>query len=406
MTTVRRVVVWGLALFLLVALGAPHRSAHAEEPAAVAASGSLRLDVYTREGCPHCEDAKDWLARIQDEQPGLEIVFHDVGHDLTARAQLEEAVRSAGLQIGGVPAFVVGDRVILGFSDADRSGPDILALLEADAPAPPVEDDAVCLPDAEDAACEEPLSEEAVELPLFGRVDVGRLGLPVFTVLIGLVDGFNPCAMWVLLFLLSLLVNLQDRKKMVAIAGTFVLVSGVVYFGFMAAWLNFFFLLGLSRGVQILLALVALVVAAINVKDFFAFKKGISLSIPESAKPRIYKQARALRKSSSLLAAVGGAAVLAVLVNLVELLCTAGLPAVYTQILARHELSPGGYYGYLALYNIAYMVDDGLMVGVAVWTLSKKKLQESGGRQLKLVSGLVMGVLGLLLLFAPELLLW
>ena len=105
--------------------------------------------------------------------------------------------------------------------------------------------------------------------------------MPLFTVLVGQIDGFNPCAMWVLIFLLSILVNLRDRGRMVAIAGTFVFVSGAAYFAFMAAWLNVFLLIGYLRPVQLLLGSLALFVGSIHVKDFFAFKQGLSLSIPE-----------------------------------------------------------------------------------------------------------------------------
>ena len=114
---------------------------------------------------------------------------------------------------------------------------------------------------------------------------VERLGLPAFTVAIGLIDGFNPCAMWVLVFLLSLLVGVTSRRKTVLIAGTFVLVSGLMYFAFMVAWLNAFLLVGFSRSLQALLGVVAVSIGAIHIKDFFAFKRGLSLSIPERAKP-------------------------------------------------------------------------------------------------------------------------
>jgi glutaredoxin len=396
-----------LRISVLVLLG----SAPALVPMALAeptadVSMATTLEVYTRQGCPHCAEAKAWLAGLERSHPALQIEIHDVGTDLEARARLEARVQAAGLPVAGVPAFAAGDQVVVGFSTAEKSGPLILSLVDSTAPVGSPGAPDVCLPEATDAPCEGVVAEHVVDLPVFGQVDVIRLGLPLFTIVLGLVDGFNPCAMWVLLFLLSMLVGLKDRGRMVAIAGTFVVVSGLVYFGFMAAWLNFFFLLGLSRGVQVVLAVVALGVAAVNIKDFFAFKKGLSLSIPESAKPKIYARARALRKSGPLLAAIGGAAAMAVLVNLVELLCTAGLPAVYTQVLARQDLSSAGYYGYLALYNVAYMVDDGIMVGVAVATLSRTKLQQSGGRQLKLVSGLVMATLGLLLLFKPEWLVW
>ena len=132
--------------------------------------------------------------------------------------------------------------------------------------------------------------DDAVELPLVGKVSAGEIGLPLFTLAVGLIDGFNPCAMWILVFLLSILVNIKDRRKIIAIAGTFVLVSGLAYFAFMAAWLQVFLLVGIARPVQIALGLLACFIGSVNVKDFFAFKKGISLSIPESSKPGLYRR--------------------------------------------------------------------------------------------------------------------
>jgi uncharacterized membrane protein HdeD (DUF308 family) len=138
------------------------------------------------------------------------------------------------------------------------------------------------------------------------------------------------------------------------------------------------------------------------VKDFFAFKQGPSLSIPESAKPGIYARIRGIVNAENLPAAIGAAFVLAVLVNLVELLCTAGLPALYTGILTQRGYSTAARYGYLGLYIAAYMFDDALMVAGVVLSLARFKLQETGGRWLKLVSGGVILALGLTMLFKPE----
>lgn len=246
-----------------------------------------------------------------------------------------------------------------------------------------------------------PDSDE-IDLPWIGRVSAERLGLPLFTLVIGLVDGFNPCAMWVLLFLLSVLVNLKDRWKILTVAGTFVFISGAAYFAFMAAWLNVLLLVGFLRGVQITLAILAIVVGSIHVKDFFAFKKGVSLSIPESAKPGIYARVRKIVMAESMFAAIAGASVLAVLVNIIELLCTAGLPALYSQILMLQDFPAWKNYAYLGLYVIAYMFDDAIMVSIVVVTLGKRKLQEHEGRWLKLISGLVILLLGLVLLLRPQ----
>jgi hypothetical protein len=300
----------------------------------------------------------------------------------------------------GVPAFHVAGRLLIGFSGPETTGQQLVALLEGQAPEELGA--AVCPVGAETPACPPGAPQDSIDAPWVGRVSLKDWGLPAFTFLIGLLDGFNPCAMWVLLFLLSLLVNLRSRRKMLAVAGTFVLTSGLVYFAFMAAWLNVFLYLGFSRATQVVLGLVALVIGAFNVKDFLAFKRGPSLSIPESAKPGLYARVRRLLQAKSLLPAMGGVVVLALLVNLVELACTAGLPAVYTELLVLQRLPTWQYYAYLALYNVAYILDDSMMVLIAVVTLGQHKLQERAGRWLKLLSGSVMVLLGLLLLLRPQ----
>jgi glutaredoxin len=349
-----------------------------------AAGTTPDIEVFVRAGCPHCEAAKIFLDELRREQPSLHIALHDIAEDPIARQRLATLAKDRGITTIGVPTFLIGTDVIVGFRSSDTTGVEIRAKLEQNAPG-------AAHPTA-----------ESIETGWFGPLGVHDLGLPLFTVLIGLLDGFNPCAMWVLLFLLSLLVNLQDRRKMALIAGTFVAVSGLLYFAFMAAWLNVFLAIGLSRTIQIGLGSIALFIGAVNVKDFFALHQGLSLSIPESAKPGLYARVRRILQADDLAGALVGVIVLAGLVNLIELLCTAGFPAVYTQILTMQQLPAWQYYGYLGLYNLAYIFDDGLMVTIAVVTLSRQKLQERAGRWLKLASGMVMAGLGVVLLLAPE----
>lgn len=336
------------------------------------------IEAFTRTGCPHCDDAKAFLADLAARQP-VEVRYHDVRSDAGARERLEALASAAGKRIG-VPAVLVRERLFVGFGPG--SGAEIEAWLGGNR------------------------ARRIVRVPVLGQVDPTELGLPLFSLALGLVDGFNPCAMWVLLFLLSLLVNLKSRKRMAVIGGTFVAVSGLAYFAFMAAWLNAFMLVGISRGLQVGLGLVALAVGALNVKDFVSFGAGLSLHIPEAAKPGIYRRTRAILQAKSLHAALGLAVVLAVTVNIVELLCSAGLPAVFAEVLAAADIGPGARYGLMGIYILAYMLDDTIMVAIAVITLSRHKLQERGGRVLKLVSGLVMLALGLALVFEPEWLAW
>lgn len=374
--------------------------------ASSAARAEPDVELFTRQGCPHCVDAKVFFEGLVHERPDLVVLVREVDRDEAALDRLRAVTRDAKVAVVGLPTMVVRGQVLVGFDDAATTGAKVRALLAGGPPSSGAgEGEGLC---GVEAACDE--GTPATGPPhgevdtTFGAVSVEELGLPVFTVVLGLIDGFNPCAMWVLLFLLSMLVNLKDRRRMTVIATTFVVASGLVYFAFMAAWLNVFLLIGLSRGVQVGLGVVGLLVAAINIKDFFAFKVGVSLTISDSAKPGIYARTRKVLREQHLAASLAGVVVLAFAVNVVELLCTAGLPAVYTAVLAEQGIESFERYAYLGLYNVAYMFDDALMVTIAIVTLDKTRLTERGGRWLKLVSGLVMLLLGLSLVFFPELL--
>lgn len=343
------------------------------------------IELFVREGCPHCVAAKAFLADLQHERPSLRVTVRDVGLDPGARQRLTTLAIQQRISALGVPAWYVRGNLVVGFRSAATTGARLRALLD--------------LPQA-------PQAPEAIVVPFVGALRPGDLGLPLFTLAIGLLDGFNPCAMWVLLFLLSLLVNLHDRTTMALLAGVFVLVSGAVYFLLMAAWLNVFLLIGVSRVTQMVLGSLASLVGAMNITDFARRAPGVSLVIPDSTKPGLYARMRRILYAENLRGAMLGIAALAVLVNAVELLCTAGFPFLYTQILTLRQLPLWEYYAYLGLYNLAYIFDDALIVTIAVVTLGHHKLQERGGRWLKLLSGIVMLALGLLLILVPESLVW
>ncbi|QDU38765.1 Glutaredoxin [Maioricimonas rarisocia] len=461
----------------------------------------LRMDVYTRAGCPRCARARAYLKSYSEKYPGLEVRIFDIVSDSRARNELQKLAREHRTAAASVPVFHFCNKLMVGFDSSglmsrrlekelnhwtsecpgtstsyvvpERSRlllrgrlpvvttrsvrasamlPITLAFQQSESPgalesssdapstsategeesglppplplppeAPaddagngddmlplpgddetlPLPGDDLPLPGGESAGQSEQ-EPQIVELPVWGKLNLDAIGLPLFTIAIGLVDGFNPCAMWVLLFLLSILVNLKQRWKILAVAGTFVLISGLAYFAFMAAWLNVFLFVGLLRWVQVLLGTIAVIVGSIHIKDFFAFKQGVSLSIPESAKPGIYARVRRIVTAENLFGAIVGASILAVLVNIVELLCTAGLPALYTQILAMQDLPTWNNYLYLGLYNLAYMADDALMVTIVVVTLGRHKMQETQGRWLKLISGCVIFILGLVMIVRPD----
>jgi len=233
-------------------------------------------------------------------------------------------------------------------------------------------------------------------------LDTTRLSLPVLTVIIAGLDAFNPCAFFVLLFLLSLLVHQQDRRRMLLIGGVFVFFSGLMYFAFMAAWLGLFRIVGSLPWITAAAGLLALVMGAVNIKDFFAFRQGVTLSIPEARKADIFRRGRGILTAGSLPAMLAATVLLAMAANFYELLCTAGFPMVYTRLLTLYEPSPARHYLYLALYNAIYVLPLLAIVLAFVATMGARKLSEREGRLLKLLSGVMMLGLGVLLLVAPE----
>lgn len=374
---------------------------------AASAWAAPAIEVFVREGCPHCAEAKVFLSQLQGERPELVIEYRDVERDPGALDRLKELAQAHGASIARVPAIQVGGQLIQGFSRDAGTDRLIRSALAGTRPAVSADSSAGTCEAEESLGCKAPSTAHEAPPPedfsveIFGyRISLDDVGLPAFTITMGLLDGFNPCSMWVLLLMISILAPLNDRPRMLAIAGTFVLVEGIAYFIFMAAWLNLFLLIGLSRASQLVIAAIAIAAGLINLKDVVAFGRGISLSIPEKAKPDIYRRMRALVNAKSLGAAVAGAAALAILVQVVEFMCTSGFPALFTRILTLRELDSATYYGYLLLYNAAYMVDDILVLGTGVILLSRHRLQEKEGRFLKLVSGVVMVGLGVYLIVA------
>jgi glutaredoxin len=346
------------------------------------------LEVFVRDGCPHCTEAKKFLPILAKQYPKLRIVIHSIDKDSVAREDLISRSKKAGVWPPGVPAFIFADRIHVGFKSAEDTGPELVALFSREV--------------SSKIKRVTPQPQTTIDSQMLGNISVERFGLPVFTLVIGLLDGFNPCAMWVLLFLLSLLVHLHDRKKMAMIAGTFVIVSGLVYYVFIAAWLNLFMYIGISTKVVRMLGGVALFISCINIREFFSQGTKFTLSIPERAKPGLYSQMRKVMNAHALWFSLLGVIVLAIVVNFIELLCTAGFPALYTAILTQQELSMPMYYGYIGLYIIGYITDDAIAVSFAVMALSSQKLSIEAGQRLKLISGSVMFILGLVMLFRPS----
>lgn len=360
--------------------------------------GELVIDfyfVYTS-SCPHCARAVPFIEELEDSRPWLHVWWlqADSG-DPDVEVMALAAAEEAGESIRGVPTFIFCGLMVSGYDGPEGIGAAIAGRLDAcydtySAAAPP--------------ASTTPAEAPEVAVPGIGTVSASSVPLPVFTAVVAGLDAFNPCAFFVLLFLLSLLLHARSRTRMAVVGFTFVAISGILYFVFMAAWLNVFLVTGHLKWVTAAAGVIAIAIALLNLKDYVRPGSRGSLSIPESAKPRLFSRMRGLVAGDRFVPVLGATIALAVVANGYELLCTAGLPMVFTRVLTLNDLPAPAYYGYLGLYNVIYVIPLFGIVVAFVWTLGSRKLQPEEGRALKLLSGMMMLGLGLVLLVAPGLL--
>jgi hypothetical protein len=394
-------------------------------PGLSAAPDKVNLYFFYGDGCPHCAKEEKFLDKLEAANGNIRIFRYEVWHNRDNAQLLARLASELGLDVSGVPVLIVGDQTIVGYNNDQTTGEKIRSLVEKyvangcnDIAAPILGKDGqgeVCVHGcaAGDGECLHNCgcsadnlggsvqAPETVSVPFLGEINISRVSLPVLTILIGATDGFNPCAMWVLLFFISLLLGMENKRRMWILGSAFVLSSGAVYFLFLAAWLNFFLFLGFVFWIRAAVGAVALASGGYHLYDYYKNRDGGCEVTSGEKRRRVFDRLRAATGHKKFLAALGGVILLACAVNLVELVCSAGLPAVYTQILALADLPRWQHYGYLLLYILFYMIDDLFVFIIAMTTLRMKALSSRYTRWSGLVGGLLMLLIGVLLLFKP-----
>jgi thiol-disulfide isomerase/thioredoxin len=426
-----------LALLLLVTVPGSVAADVDDEPGngelvaqAATEAGPVVVRYFYGDGCPYCAlqavELDAWEQRFD-----VEIHRYEVWNDVGNRSLFQQLAAAYGAEASGVPMTFIGDRVWVGFDEATagqmratvaacevQGCPDPLAVLAPDGdadPAPP-DDDATDVapegppgPDA-DGTGEDPTAApdagdgSVLRVPLLGDVDADAMGLLPATALIAFVDGFNPCSLWVLSVLLAMLLRTGSRHRIAIVGGAFLAATAVVYGLFIAGVFSAMSYVGYLDGIRWAVALLALTFAVVNIKDYFAFKRGFSFTIPDRFKPRIYRGGRGLLDPERSLPAVTGAAVFMALgIALVELPCTAGFPVVWSGLLADAGVGGAEFGGLLSVYLLIYLLDEVALFAAVVVTLRITRFQEHHGQVLKLVGGMVMLALGVVMLVRPAL---
>ena len=375
-----RTLIAGLLLVALVAPVAPAAAGQAETP-----DSPTPLVLFWGDGCPHCEAEWEFLSELGSTYPDLEIVDYEVWHSDANRRLFADVLARRGEEVSGVPTTLFGDDMWVGFNDSVAG--QIEAAVEAGF-----------------AGVEAPASTaETIDLPLFGERDVGSTSLFVSTLLIAFVDGFNPCSLWALSILLALVLRTGSRRRVIAVGTTFLVVTAGLYALYIVGLYSVLELAAHATWIRATMAAIALTFGLINVKDFFAFKRGPSLTISDRAKPKLYQRMRTVADDKPIQTVLAGTVVLATGVSLLETPCTAGYPLLWTDLVTRQGVATSTAVALFGVYMVVFLLDEFAVFGTAVIAMRAAKLEERHGRALKLVSGTLMIVLAAVLILAPDL---
>lgn len=363
-------------------------------PNFVLAQDNTELNFFYSETCPHCAKEKAFLNDLEKKHPDLEINRYEVVSDKENQkllADFYERFQVPANEQGLVPATFLSKQETLyyfiGFNDQIK-----LKIEQSLGKGIPKELGNY--------------SQNTLSIPIFGKIDIGKVSLPALTIILGLLDGFNPCAMWILLVLITMLLTLRSRRKIALVGGIFILTEGLLYFLFMSAWLNFFEALSFVSFIRIGIGIFGIIFGILRIRDFMAWKPGVCKVVGVSGKDKLFDRINKVLKPATLPATILGVASLAFGVNLVEFFCSAGFPVIYTKILASQGLSALQHYLYLAFYNVLYMLDDLIVFGAALFTLSRFGFSDKYNRWSTLAAGILILALGLFLIFKPEFLMF
>ena len=372
------------------------------------ASDRVIIDVEIR-----CRP-EDLIARCRgNTNPQIEIHDFEVYNDSTNLKFLKAIGQQLELDTSGVPFLMVGDQELVGYFNNEISGNQIKKMIatcqerHCDDPVAQIISQFFPQQLPPESRQVEPVSalngveNQYMKLPLLGQIDIKNFSLPVLTIFIAAIDGFNPCAMWVLLFLISLLLSMPNKKRMYLLGSAFILASGIVYFLFLSAWLNLFLYIGFIFWIRILIALVAVSSGIYHLRNFYVNKPGCTVVVKEK-REKIFSRLKAVTETQKFYLALGGVISVAIAVNLIELVCSAGLPAIYTKILTISNLPSWQYYLLICLYIIIFMLDDLLVFIIAMVTLQVTGISTKYTRYANFIGGIIILILGILLILKPE----
>lgn len=392
----KKIVLLILFLFLLVPINANAKS-------------GIEIHLFYSKTCPHCKAEKEYLETLQKDKDNINVNLYEITENKDNRALLKEVQDIIEAPSNYVPYTVIGNKHFQGFSNdtklkientikAYEQG-NYINIVKG------IKNKSITKDNYKEIIKDKDVKvEDTIDVPILGKVDPKTVSLPLLAIIIGTVDGFNPCAMWILIFLISMLLNMKDKKRMWTLGITFLLTSATVYLLFMIAWLNIVVNITQIRWIQILISLVAIIGAIINLKSYYKERKkdtGCTV-VEEKKRKKIFNKIKKFTSEKSFIIAMLGIITLAISVNIVELACSAGLPLLFTQVLALNNLEPYQSTIYMLIYIFFFLLDDLIVFMIAMFTLKVTGITTKYTKYTHLIGGIIMLIIGLLMMFKPE----
>lgn len=395
----------------------------------------INIHLFYGNGCPHCAAEEEFLSDYLKDRPDVKLYKYEIWYDSHNQELLSKVQKEMGTtNKNGVPFTVIGKKTIVGYADGvtdeqikdainyylnndyrDYAGEITGKVKKAEVKEDTTKDESKTEDKKEnkiekaDDTKDSDQTDENVTVPVLGKINAKKVSLPILAVVLGFVDGFNPCAMWILIFLITMLFNMKDRKKMWILGLTFILTSGIVYLMFMLAWLNLATFISKIAFIRLLIAVIALVVGLINVYKYIdSLKKkdeGCDV-VDKKDRKKIMEKIISITHEKKFIIAFLGIMVLAASVNIIELMCSIGIPLLFTQILAMNNLSTFGYMIYMFIYIFFFLIDDIVIFVISMVTLKVTGLSTKYTKYSHLIGGIIMLIIGLLLIIKPELLMF
>ena len=395
----------------------------------------INIHLFYGNGCPHCAAEEEFLSDYLKDRPDVKLYKYEIWYDSHNQELLSKVQKEMGTtNKNGVPFTVIGKKTIVGYADGvtdeqikdainyylnndyrDYAGEITGKVKKAEVKEDITKDESKTEDKKEnkiekaDDTKDSDQTDENVTVPVLGKINAKKVSLPILAVVLGFVDGFNPCAMWILIFLITMLFNMKDRKKMWILGLTFILTSGIVYLMFMLAWLNLATFISKIAFIRLLIAVIALVVGLINVYKYIdSLKKkdeGCDV-VDKKDRKKIMEKIISITHEKKFIIALLGIMVLAASVNIIELMCSIGIPLLFTQILAMNNLSTFGYMIYMFIYIFFFLIDDIVIFVISMVTLKVTGLSTKYTKYSHLIGGIIMLIIGLLLIIKPELLMF